>query len=142
MLIKPGRPPWPRAPQPSSGDPPLPPPPHDGGPATLTADTKDVRPVEPVALLETYHAAINARRHFAARLPLPLGLVAQLQTLREPVAITYNGSDPTDPKPATVWGIQDWIKREGTVQVSLLTTRVGHNIAPDAVLGLSWVVSR
>ncbi len=35
----------------ATGDVPLPPPPHDGGPALLTADVVELRPVEPVPLL-------------------------------------------------------------------------------------------
>jgi hypothetical protein len=72
-----------KAPEPGSGDVPLPPPPHDGGPAALTADIPEVRPVEPIPLLQTYHDAINKHHHFTARLPLPFGLVAQVQTQRE-----------------------------------------------------------
>ena len=65
---------------PSGGDPALPPPPHDGGIAILAADATDVTAVEPVILLDTYHAAVNKTRHFAARLPLPFGLIAHLDT--------------------------------------------------------------
>jgi hypothetical protein len=65
---------------PSGGDPALPPPPHDGGVAMLSAQATDVMPVEPVPLLDTYRAAVNERRHFAARLPLPFGLIAHLDT--------------------------------------------------------------
>jgi hypothetical protein len=65
---------------PSGGDPALPPPPHDGGPALLSAQAPDITPIEPVTLLDTYHAAVNKSRHFAARLPLPFGLVAHLDT--------------------------------------------------------------
>jgi len=65
---------------PSGGDPPLPPPPHDGGIAAFVADATDIAPVEPVALLDKYLAAVNHSRHFAARLPLPFGLIAHLDT--------------------------------------------------------------
>jgi hypothetical protein len=65
---------------PSGGDPALPPPPHDGGAATLTADTAGIGPVEPIPLLHTYHDAVNQHRHFTARLPLPFGLIAHLDT--------------------------------------------------------------
>jgi hypothetical protein len=65
---------------PSGGDPALPPPPHDGGAATMVADTTRVGPVEPISLLRTYHDAVNQRRHFTARLPLPFGLIAHLDT--------------------------------------------------------------
>lgn len=70
-----------KAPQ-GGGDIPLPPPPHDGGPAILNADAADLQPVEPAALLASFHAAIQQRRHFVARLPLPFGLIAQIQTRR------------------------------------------------------------
>jgi hypothetical protein len=59
---------------------PLPPPPHDGGPAALTADTVELRPVMPVPLLRAYYDAIEDRRHFLARLPLPFGLIAHLDS--------------------------------------------------------------
>lgn len=64
----------------AAGDIPLPPPPHDGGPALLTADTVELRPVEPLPLLTTYHDAIRQKRHFNARLPLPFGLVANIDS--------------------------------------------------------------
>ncbi len=65
---------------PSGGDPALPPPPHDGGAAALVADTTRVGPVEPIPLLEAYHQAVHQRRHFTARLPLPFGLIAHLDS--------------------------------------------------------------
>ena len=65
-----------RAPKPTDGDDPLSPPPHDGGPATLLADVVELRPVEPIPLLTAFNDAINARRQFAARLPLSFGLTA------------------------------------------------------------------
>jgi hypothetical protein len=65
---------------PSGGDPALPPPPHDGGAAALVADTARIGPVEPITLLRTYHDAVNQHRHFTARLPLPFGLIAHLDT--------------------------------------------------------------
>jgi len=64
----------------AAGDIPLPPPPDDGGPAVLTADTVELRPVAPIPLLTTYHDAIRKRRHFRAYLPLPFGLVANIDT--------------------------------------------------------------
>ena len=64
----------------ATSDVPLPPPPHDGGPAFLTADVVELRPVEPVPLLRAYHEAIRDRRHFNARLPLPFGLIANLNS--------------------------------------------------------------
>jgi len=71
-----------KAPVPGDGDLPLPPPPHDGGISGISADSADVRPIAPIPLLTTYHDAILARRHFSARLPLPFGLIAQLDTRR------------------------------------------------------------
>ena len=65
---------------PTGGDPPLPPPPHDGGVAGLRAETPKVGPIEPVRLLDVYNAAVNDNVHFAARLPLPFGLIADLDT--------------------------------------------------------------
>ena len=75
-----------KAPRPGDGDIPLVPPPHDGGAAMLVADTVTLVPVEPLPLLAAFHDAINQRRHFAARLPLPFGLVAQIQSWRDPQA--------------------------------------------------------
>ena len=49
-------------------------------PRQLIADTTRVDPVEPILLLHTYHDAVNQRRHFTARLPLPFGLIAHLDT--------------------------------------------------------------
>ena len=72
-----------RAPVPGDGDVPLPPPPHDGGPARLVVDTPEIRPVSPVPLVTAYEKAIQRRDHFRARLPLPFGLIAQLNTLRQ-----------------------------------------------------------
>lgn len=72
-----------KAPVPGDGDLPLPPPPHDGGPAGLSADATEVRAIAPIPLLTTYHDAILARSHFVARLPLPFGLIAQLDTRRK-----------------------------------------------------------
>ena len=70
-------------PDPVSGDLPLQPPPDDGGPATLQVEAPVVRPVAPLALLATYGDGIAERRHFRARLPLPFGLVAQIDTHTE-----------------------------------------------------------
>jgi hypothetical protein len=64
----------------AAGDIPLPPPPHDGGPAVLTADVVELTQIAPLPLLTTYHDAILAKRHFNARLPLPFGLIAQLDS--------------------------------------------------------------
>jgi hypothetical protein len=72
-----------KAPKPGDGDIALPPPPHDGGPATLIADVVELRPVEPIPLLTTFNDAINTRRHFAARFPLPFGLTALIRTAAE-----------------------------------------------------------
>lgn len=60
----------------------LPPPPHDGGPALVTADTVELQPVQPLPLLTAYHDAISLKCHFAARLPLPFGLIVHLDTRR------------------------------------------------------------
>lgn len=76
-----------KAPPPGSADIALQPPPHDGGIAGLSAETKEVRPIEPIPLLATYEAAIQASHHFVARLPLPFGLTAAVATrLAEPQA--------------------------------------------------------
>jgi hypothetical protein len=80
MLTKPPVPPEP--PAPPSGDVPLPPPPHDGGPALIAADVVELRPLAPIPLLTTYQRAIQSKRHFAARLPLPFGVIANLDTRR------------------------------------------------------------
>ncbi|HET9226821.1 MAG TPA: hypothetical protein VFR31_09150 [Thermoanaerobaculia bacterium] len=58
---------------------PLPPPPHDGGPAIVVADAVELRPVEPVELLRAYHDAIEEKRRFSMRLPLPFGLIAHVE---------------------------------------------------------------
>lgn len=69
-----------KAPASGSGDVPLPPPPHDGGPAILLTHSKDTRRVEPIPLLAGQHEDIGSDRHFVARLPLPFGLIAQVQS--------------------------------------------------------------
>ena len=38
------------------------------------------RPGRAIPLLRTYHDAVNQRRHFTSRLPLPFGLIAHLDT--------------------------------------------------------------
>jgi hypothetical protein len=73
-----------KTPEPASGDVPLPPPPHDGGPALLAADTVALTPVAPIPLLASYHEAIDLKRHMVARLPLPFGLIAHVDTRRVP----------------------------------------------------------
>lgn len=65
---------------PSGGDPPLPPPPHDGGIATLSAVSPIVGPIEPLPLIATYNDEVHRERHFTATLPLPFGLIAHLDT--------------------------------------------------------------
>lgn len=73
---------------------PLPPPPHDGGPAVVVADAVELRPVEPVQLLRAYHDAIQDNRRFSARLPLPFGLIAHVERkepAREPdCGVSFN----------------------------------------------------
>ena len=69
-----------KAPLPGTGDIPLPAPPDDGGPAILLTDVKDALPIEPIPLLLAQHDAIKGNHHFLARLPLPFGLIAQVQT--------------------------------------------------------------
>lgn len=58
----------------------LPPPPHDGGPALLAADSVTLVPVAPMPLLTEYLDAVNQKKVFEARLPLPFGIVARLDT--------------------------------------------------------------
>ncbi|CAM3867966.1 hypothetical protein [Roseateles saccharophilus] len=69
-----------KTPTPGGGDVVLPPPPNDGGIAGLQAEDPSLSSIEPVALLALYNDAIDARRHFLATLPLPFGLVAQLNS--------------------------------------------------------------
>ena len=61
-------------------DAPLPPPPNDGGPALLAADSVTLVPVAPKPLLAEYVHAVNQKRNFAARLPLPFGIIANINT--------------------------------------------------------------
>jgi len=65
---------------PIGGDPPLPPPPHDGGIATLSAMSPIVGAIEPLPLISTYNDEVHRDRHFTATLPLPFGLIAHLDT--------------------------------------------------------------
>jgi len=58
----------------------LPPPPHDGGPALLAADSVQLVPVAPMPLLTEYLDAVNKKKAFEARLPLPFGIIARLNT--------------------------------------------------------------
>ena len=58
----------------------LPPPPHDGGPALLAADSIQLVPVAPMPLLTEYLDAVNKKKVFEARLPLPFGLIARIDT--------------------------------------------------------------
>ena len=58
----------------------LPPPPNDGGPALLAADSVTLVPVAPKPLLAEYVHAVNQKRNFAARLPLPFGIIANINT--------------------------------------------------------------
>jgi hypothetical protein len=79
----------------ATGDVALPPPPHDGGPAVVSADTVELKPVAPVPLLATYHDAIQLKRHFVARLPLPFGLIAHVDTRRESQPLPTSRFDGT-----------------------------------------------
>ena len=63
-----------------SGDPPLVPAPNDGGVALLQADSVTLVPVEPTPLLLEYISAVEKERAFEARLPLPFGIIANLDT--------------------------------------------------------------
>ena len=58
----------------------LPPPPHDGGSALLAADSVALVPVAPMPLLTEYLGAVNNKKVFEARLPLPFGLIARIDT--------------------------------------------------------------
>ena len=58
----------------------LPPPPHDGGPALLAADSVTLVPVAPMPLLTEYLDAVNNKKVFEARLPLPFGIIARIST--------------------------------------------------------------
>jgi len=65
-----------------------------------------------------------------------------LGTLNAPVSITYNGSDPSAPKPATVWAVEYSVQNSGAVRITLLTKQVGQRINPTAVLGATWISER
>jgi hypothetical protein len=69
------------------GDIPLPPPPHDGGPALLAAESVELVPIAPAPLFRTVRAALRGDRRFAARLPLPFGAVAHVER-KEPATQT------------------------------------------------------
>ena len=73
---------------PGSTDPPLAPPPHDGGAALLQADSVHLVPIAPRPLFVATRNAIGEGRHFAAKLPLPFGIIAHIntRTADEPVA--------------------------------------------------------
>jgi len=67
------------------GDIPLPAPPNDGGPALLSVLTAQASALDPASLLADFNAALNRQTPFNAWLPLPFGLVAQ---------INYPAGDP------------------------------------------------
>lgn len=56
------------------------PPPHDGGPAWMTADSVTLVPVAPTPLLAEYIDAVKKHRPLTARLPLPFGIIARIDT--------------------------------------------------------------
>jgi hypothetical protein len=66
--------------QPGPPDPVVAPPPNDGGPALLSADSVTLVPVAPTPLLREYVGAVNKDRHFLARLPLPFGIIGNIDT--------------------------------------------------------------
>jgi hypothetical protein len=72
-----------RAPASTSGDLVLQPSPHDGGVAVFLAERDDLRPATPIELLGAHLSAARDSKHFAARLPLPFGLIANLSTREE-----------------------------------------------------------
>lgn len=72
-----------KTPTPASGDLPLPPPPHDGGPAMVQAEADLMIAIEPLPMLTAHIEAIRAERHFRARLPLPFGVVAQVDSTQQ-----------------------------------------------------------
>lgn len=67
------------------GDIPLPAPPNDGGPALFSVLTPEASALDPVSLLADFTAALTKQTPFNAWLPLPFGLVAQLN---------FPGGDP------------------------------------------------
>jgi hypothetical protein len=58
----------------------LPPPPHDGGRASISAESVRLVPVAPGPLLAEVVDAVNGDRNFSARLPLPFGIVAHIDS--------------------------------------------------------------
>ncbi|MFE5710653.1 hypothetical protein ACFQ7J_07510 [Streptomyces sp. NPDC056501] len=72
-----------RTPDPSGGDIELMAPPHDGGPAGVQVRDEAVGPFAPRPLLAAYLDALAAGQSFRARLPLPFGLVAYVDTLTD-----------------------------------------------------------
>ncbi|MBP1599073.1 MAG: hypothetical protein H6Q05_4450, partial [Acidobacteria bacterium] len=63
-----------------AGDIPLPPPPHDGGPAALLVESVHLVPVAPKPLVLDYVDAVKAQKRLRARLPLPYGIYADIDT--------------------------------------------------------------
>lgn len=58
-------------------------PPHDGGPAALQVRDETVGALAPRPLLAAYLDALSVGQSFRARLPLPFGLVAYVDTLTD-----------------------------------------------------------
>ena len=69
-----------KQPAPASGDPVLVPAPHDGGAALLQAESVTLVPVAPTPLLLEYVEAVKKEKPFQARLPLPFGIIANINT--------------------------------------------------------------
>ena len=63
-----------------AGDIPLPPPPHDGGPAALLVESVHLVPVAPKPLVLDYVDAVKVQKRLRARLPLPYGIYANIDT--------------------------------------------------------------
>ena len=61
-------------------------------------------------------------------------------TLRSTVTVQY-GRGASGPQDAVVKAVQYWIKNDGSVQVTLIGSRLAQTIAPSAIVGLSWSVT-
>lgn len=130
---------------------PLPPPPHDGGPAIVVADAVELRPVEPVGLLRAYHDAIEENRRFSMRLPLPFGLIAHVQR-KEPArqpdcGVSMNrprfGNDLRGGQQLSLRGIPilnpglrnpalpGWVELEGDYARGVLSTNINTRFKGD-----------
>lgn len=62
------------------GDIPLSPPPHDGGAAMIAVESVHLVPVAPRPLILDYVEAVQQQRRLRARLPLPYGIYAEIDT--------------------------------------------------------------